>query len=286
VLLTPQEQETLAESFQAADPALCDPDCEPDNETNQTNSSISEHLAFATSEHLAPAAAEAFEPPWWNIGSPPNRCAYKLAAQEEARGFYLKVSLAVDRLVKFINAATKRTIDPASLSIAVSRWEFQWVGASCQDSDGGFTDFKPINFLNGQFSNEQNTCGQLTATSTDLKGDIRLSNEACHELLWLSGIFGLGKPCDGSAELIMMRIAEMVITQYRADGSVESEYSICGGKGRPSYIGCPTENIANIDHPQNNLGNFHRLCTRLGRFASDYDSEHCFGFEGSWRELY
>jgi len=302
VLLTPQEQGTLAESFKAADPALCLPDCEEENETKQettTTTSLPDceeenetNQSNATGKHLAPATSEQSAPaetPWWKIGLPTNRCAYKLAAGEEARGFYMKVTLAVDRLVKFINAATSKTIDPASLSIAVSRWEFQWSGASCQDSDGGFTDFKPINFPNGQFSNEQNMCGQLTATSTDLKGEIRLSNPNCHELLWLSGIFGPGKPCDNSGELVMMRIAEMVISQHRADGSVESEYSICGGKGRPSYIGCPPENIVDINYPDNTLGSFHRLCTKFGRFAADYDSSQCFAqpsWEGKYPELY
>mmetsp|Transcript_82789 Transcript_82789/g.146249 ORF Transcript_82789/g.146249 Transcript_82789/m.146249 type:complete len:1112 (-) Transcript_82789:212-3547(-) len=262
--MTPSEQWTAAASFKAADPKLgCNSTqtmwrdviiVTGDNSTDVNGTNVTDVQSFLVA---------------------PNRCVYKAEKGEEAGGFYLRVSLAVDRLVQFISAKTGRVVNPASLSIGVSRFEFQWAGTTCSDSESGFSDFKAINFPNGLFANEQNVCGRLSATSTDFHGDVRLECDKL-DLLWLAGHFGK-TACDAGGDKAMMRIVELVITQHRADGSVEIEYSICGGKDRPSYIGCPEEPLVDIVYPANNLGPWYRLCTKFGRYSVFDDSTDCFG---------
>lgn len=198
------------------------------------------------------------------VASPDARTLYRQRQGHDARGFYLKVVLPVERLVSFIREKTQVNVDPRTLSLAISRLEFAWPSTSCSNEESGFTDFKLLDFHSGQMVNEGSECGSLVASSIDQNGELRLPPDGNQALFLLAGMFGSKYDNgDGGAE-VNLRIAQLVFHEFRDNGDV-IEYSICGRgsltwKERHFYLGCPKENPLEIVYSDNSLGGAVKLC--------------------------
>lgn len=198
------------------------------------------------------------------VASPDARTLYRQRQGHDARGFYLKVVLPVERLISFIREKTQTDVDPRTLSLAISRLEFAWPSTSCSNEESGFTDFKLLDFHSGQMVNEGSECGSLVASSIDRNGELRLPPDGNQALFFLAGMFGSKYDnSDGGAE-VNLRIAQLVFHEFRDNGDV-IEYSICGRgsftwKERHFYLGCPKENPLEIVYSDNSLGGAVKLC--------------------------
>lgn len=208
------------------------------------------------------------------------RRLYKeLHSGEEAWGFHFKVSLAVPRLLDFIARRTGNVLDPESLTLAVSRFQFTWPSADCSESESGFTDFKSINYITGTFANERGTCGSLVATSVDAEGLVRFPESGNLELMWLAGEFGTKYSYNTGGDTLSVQIDELVIAERR--GEETREYNICGGWDRDSYVGCPKLNPLQFGYPKDSVGSAVRLCSgHAPHFDQAADPNNCFKTDG------
>lgn len=192
------------------------------------------------------------------------RMLYRQRQGHDARGFYLKVTLPIDRLVAFIRERAQVDVDPRTLSVVISRLEFAWPSSSCSNEESGFTDFKLLDFHSGDIVNEGSDCGSLVASSMDQNGELRLPSEGSQELFWLAGMFGSKYVDSVDGAEVNLKISQLVLHEFRDSGEV-IEYSICGRgsltwKDRHFYLGCPKENPLQIVYSDNSLGNALKLC--------------------------
>jgi len=192
------------------------------------------------------------------------RMLYRQRQGHDARGFYLKVTLPVDRLVAFIRERAQVDVDPRRLSVVISRFEFAWPSSSCSNEESGFTDFKLLDFHSGDIVNEGSDCGSLVASSMDQNGELRLPSDGSQELFWLAGMFGSKYVDSVDGAEVNLKISQLVLHEFRDSGDV-IEYSICGRgsltwKDRHFYLGCPKENPLEIVYSDNSLGNALKLC--------------------------
>jgi len=206
------------------------------------------------------------------------RDSYLVATGKEATAFTFEVGLSVDRLADFIRLQTgKPDVHPSSLSLKVSDFEFSWADHNCAPEQQNFIDLAPIRADASKFSLQR--CGGLLTGSIDLSSQqYPLGDSRFYGLFWLSGEFKKNRSALAGPgphdDLARVRIEELVISEKR-DGVV-LEHSICGGRDRANYLGCPKTNPLEIVHPPNNLGQSSRFCT--GRYEIK-ENEECISTE-------
>eukprot|EP00930_Biecheleria_cincta_P048277 TRINITY_DN3361_c0_g1_i1.p1 TRINITY_DN3361_c0_g1~~TRINITY_DN3361_c0_g1_i1.p1 ORF type:complete len:1080 (-),score=222.09 TRINITY_DN3361_c0_g1_i1:133-3372(-) len=237
---------------------------------------------------IAPAEPTLASPPMANftfavVPEFPSTYARRLYKElhngEEAWGFHFKVSLAVPRLLDFIARRTGNVLDPANLTLAVSRFQFTWPSADCSELESGFTDFESINYITGTYANERGTCGDLVATSVDSEGLVRFPESGNLDLMWLAGEFGTKYSYNTGGDTLSLQIDELVIVERR--GQEMNEFSICGGWDRSSYVGCPKQNPLQITYPRDSVGSAVRLCSgHAPHFDQAADPNNCFTTDG------
>mmetsp|Transcript_62199 Transcript_62199/g.145767 ORF Transcript_62199/g.145767 Transcript_62199/m.145767 type:complete len:830 (-) Transcript_62199:69-2558(-) len=201
-----------------------------------------------------------------------SRQQYRDREGEDPRGFHFKVSLAVDRVVAFIESRAQVEIeDPRTLSLAIARVDFSWPSPSCSNEESGFTDYRLLDFHAGEVTNEGSDCGALSASSVDRDGEMHLPAQGNQDLFWLAGMFGTKYfNRTGGAE-VAVKIEQLVLHEFRDNGDV-IEYGMCGRgsftwKEQHFYVGCPAQIPLEITHPDDCLGRAVKLCA--GSVPSD-----------------